>query len=136
MTTAAVVLLVSTSLFHWHPHPGLACSIAIFSRPDAVVEVHHAVAETAFVHQPELGADLVGEGKCGFPVEHRFVHPPPIERSATCIDSWLRASNLPGNPSREAPWADGGDRVDETVLGCRPSGIDSARWRQEDSGQV
>jgi len=42
--------------------PGRPGNIAVFSRPDAVVEVHHAVAETAFVQQFELQADIVGEG--------------------------------------------------------------------------
>src|SRR3989440_7808084 len=32
------------------------------SRPGAVVEVHHAVAEAAFVQQFEVEANMVGEG--------------------------------------------------------------------------
>src|SRR5215212_7709852 len=37
-------------------------SVAVSSSPGAVVEVDHAVAETAFAQQFELHADIVGEG--------------------------------------------------------------------------
>src|SRR4051794_5903884 len=36
--------------------------VAVASRPDAVVEVNHAVAEAALVEELELQADMVGEG--------------------------------------------------------------------------
>jgi len=37
-------------------------SVAVSSRPGAVVEVNHAVAETAFVQQFELQEGTVGKG--------------------------------------------------------------------------
>src|SRR3712207_2172696 len=37
-------------------------SVASLSHPGAVVEINHAVAETAFVEQFELQADIVGQG--------------------------------------------------------------------------
>ena len=36
--------------------------VSVASRPDAVMEVNHAAAETAFLQQFELQADMVGEG--------------------------------------------------------------------------
>src|SRR4028118_712891 len=36
-------------------------SVAVSSSPGAVVEVDHAIAETAFAQQFELHADIVGE---------------------------------------------------------------------------
>src|SRR5215217_2756734 len=50
---------VSIYLVHLSRRPG---TVAISSRPGAVVEVNYAAFETAFVQQFELHADVVGEG--------------------------------------------------------------------------
>src|SRR5579872_6534121 len=42
--------------------PGRPGRIAVTSRLDAVVEVHHAVAESAFVQQLEMESDIPGWG--------------------------------------------------------------------------
>src|SRR5689334_6522412 len=44
-----------------HRRPG---TLAVASRPGAVVEVNHTVAETSFVQQLELQANIAGEGRC------------------------------------------------------------------------
>jgi hypothetical protein len=47
------------------------------SRHGSVVEVNHAVAETAFVQQLELHADIVGEGRCA--ASHHHGHDEQVE---------------------------------------------------------
>src|SRR5215203_1640188 len=61
---------ILTWLRTWEPRPRRPGSVAISSRPGAVVEVNHAVAETAFVQQFELQADIVGEGL--FAASHHY----------------------------------------------------------------
>ena len=60
--------------------------VTVSSRPSAVVEVNHAVAETAFVQQFELQADVVGQGSLAASHYHRYdeqvtlVDQPALER--------------------------------------------------------
>src|SRR5215203_3674144 len=53
---------ILTWLRTWEPRPRRPGSVAISSPPGTVVEVKHAIDETAFVQQFELQADIVGEG--------------------------------------------------------------------------
>src|ERR671910_2172880 len=65
-----------------------AVIVAVSSRPGAVAEVDHAVAETALVQQLQLQADTVGEGLLaasdhdGCDEQLAFVDQPGLERVA------------------------------------------------------
>src|SRR5829696_4612952 len=78
-----------------------AVIVAVSSRPGAVAEIDHAVAETALVQQLQLQADIVGEGLLaashydGCDEQLAFVDQPGLERVAGEIRTAHRQVTLP-----------------------------------------